>query len=93
MPQFTAVSLLTPLPGTGVYQDMLAQDRIINLNWRSYGLIRMVMRHPQMDHAIVSFFFPLIRTFYLLTTSSGGILILVVLLFFPHFGLVDSLLR
>ena len=37
MPLFTGVSILTPLPGSGVYRDMLAQDRIINLNWRSYA--------------------------------------------------------
>ena len=93
MPQFTALSLLTPLPGSGVYQDMLREDRIINLNWRSYGLIRMVVRHPQMNHTAVSFFFPLIRAFFLLTTSSIGILFSIVVLFFPRYGLVDSFFR
>jgi hypothetical protein len=77
MPQFTVLSILTPLPGSGVYRDMLNQDRIINLNWRSYGFIRMVVRHPHMDHRLMSFFFPLIQTLFFLTTSSGGIMLLV----------------
>jgi len=77
MPQYTTVSMLTPLPGSGVYRDMLTQNRIINLNWRSYGLIRMVVRHPQMNHTAVSFFFPLVQTFFSLTTSMRGLMFLV----------------
>jgi len=86
MPQFSVLSLLTPLPGCGLYRDMLTQNRIINLNWRSYGLIRMVIWHPRMNHRVVSFLFPLIRTFFLMTTSSGGLILLVFFLFFPHYG-------
>ena len=77
MPRFTVVSMLTPLPGSGVYQDMLDQNRIINLNWRSYALKRMVVRHPHMNHAVMSFFFPLIQALFLMTTSSFGFLLLV----------------
>jgi radical SAM superfamily enzyme YgiQ (UPF0313 family) len=87
MPLSTGVSILTPLPGSGVYRDMLAQNRIINLNWRNYAATKLVLRHPYMDPAWMSFFFPLIQTFFFLTTSTGGFALLVILLFFPGYGL------
>jgi radical SAM superfamily enzyme YgiQ (UPF0313 family) len=77
MPWITSLSVLTPLPGSGVYRDMLAQNRIINLNWRSYTATReLVIRHPQLDHKLVTFFFPLIQVFFFLTTSSLGFMAL-----------------
>jgi len=83
MPKFTIVSLLTPLPGSVLYQEMLAQDRIINLNWRNYAMNRMVFRHPQMDHHLASFFFPLLQPLFMMTTSTlGFILLAIVLVFF-----------
>jgi radical SAM superfamily enzyme YgiQ (UPF0313 family) len=93
MPQFTIISMLTPLPGSGVYRDMLAQDRIINLNWRSYALNRLVVRHPHMDPTVVSFLFPLIQYLFLATTSFFGLILFVIFLFFPHYGVVCSFFR
>ena len=88
MPNFTIVSILTPYPGSVIYRDMLAQDRIINLNWRNY-VNKLVIRHPRMNHQWVSFFFiPLIQPFFLMTTSSSGFLLLLILLFFPHYGMI-----
>ena len=49
MPQYTALSMLTPLPGSEVYRNMLLQDRVINLNWRSYNCHRLIVRHPQYE--------------------------------------------
>ena len=77
MPQFTAVTLLTPLPSSGVYRDMLTQNRIISLNWRSYTLHRLVIRHAHINPTGASFFFPLLQTFFLITTSWGGFIIFV----------------
>ena len=81
MPQLTAVSLLTPMPGSGVYGDMLSENRIINLNWRNYTATKLVVRHPQMNSTLVSFFSPLIQLFFFLTTSLSGFALLVILLF------------
>lgn len=88
MPRFTVVSILTPYPGSGVYQDMLKENRIINLNWRNYGN-RLVTQHPQINHHVVSALFtPVIQPFFLMTTSSMGIMLSIMLLFFPYYGLV-----
>jgi len=84
MPLITVVSLLTPFPGSGVYRDMLEQDRIISLNWRSYGCSELVVRHPHMNPALLSFFFPFIRLFFIMTTSYAGLTILFILVFFPY---------
>ena len=78
MPRFTVLSMLTPLPGSGVYQDMLSQDRIISLNWRNYALKCLVVRHPHLNHRWMSFFFPLIQALFLMTTSSFGIIMLII---------------
>jgi len=85
-PHVTALSLLTPLPGSGVYRDMLAQNRIINLNWRSYAVTKLVIRHPHMNPTVMAFLFPLVQGIFLLTTSYGGFAILAILLFFPYYG-------
>ena len=80
MPVFSHVAMLTPLPGTRLYQQMLAQDRIINLNWRSHDYNRLVVHHPHLNHTLLSFFFPLMRIFFLITTSNCGLILLAVLL-------------
>jgi hypothetical protein len=80
MPTVSHVAMLTPLPGTGVYRDMLAQDRIINLNWRSHNFNGLVVRHPHMNPTVMFFLFPLLRIFFLLTTSYSGFMVLLILL-------------
>jgi len=93
MPAITTVSLLTPLPGSAVYRDMMAKERIINLNWRNYTLRRLVVRHPQMDPAAVSFFFPFIQFFFYLTASSSGLILLSILVLIPVYGLANWIMR
>ena len=80
MPQFTSVSLLTPLPGSGLYQQMLAQDRLINLNWRSFTCCQLTVRHPYLNPTLMFFFFPCMQIFFSITTSTIGLLILAVVL-------------
>jgi len=77
MPQYTVISLLTPFPGSGLYQDMLNQNRIISLNWRSYSGTKLVVRHPHLDSALISLSFYTVQTFFFLTTSLGGLRLLV----------------
>ncbi len=75
-PRWTILSMLTPLPGSRLYHDMLQEKRIINLNWRNYAMHDLVVTHPYMNGRTASFFFPFIRTFFLMTTSSGGLILL-----------------
>lgn len=75
-PKWTILSMLTPLPGSRLYHDMLQEKRIINLNWRNYAMHDLVVTHPFMNGRVASFVFPFIRTFFLMTTSSGGLFLL-----------------
>lgn len=75
-PLWTVISILSPLPGSALYYEMLDQNRIMNLNWRNIGTTSMVIRHPRMNSRVASFLFPFIRSFFFLTTSSGGVAIL-----------------
>jgi hypothetical protein len=68
--------MLTPLPGSRLYHDMLAENRIINLNWRNYAMNDLVVSHPRMNSQVATVLFPYIRTFFLMTTSKGGIILL-----------------
>ena len=74
-PRVTALSVLTPLPGAGVYRDMLNQNRIISLNWRSYTCHKLVVSHPHLNPKLMTFFYPFLQVFFFLTTSSFGLLI------------------
>jgi radical SAM superfamily enzyme YgiQ (UPF0313 family) len=93
MPNKTVVSLLTPLPGSVVYREMLAQDRIINLNWRNYNCQSLVIRHPQLNHALVSYFFIFINLFFLTTTSTIGFLLLALAVILPTHGAGNWIFR
>ncbi|HOY09497.1 MAG TPA: radical SAM protein, partial [Candidatus Omnitrophota bacterium] len=68
MPYVTVVSVLTPLPGSQLFQSMLKENRITNYNWRYYGLNNLVFRHPKFDHTCFQLMFPLLFTLYLATT-------------------------
>jgi len=74
-PMVTALSVLTPLPGAGVYRDMLNQNRIISLNWRSYTCHKLVVRHPNLNPKVMTFFYPFLQVFFFLTASSIGLCI------------------
>ena len=74
-PLVTALSVLTPLPGAGVYRDMLNGNRIISLNWRSYTCHKLVVNHPHLNPKWMTFFYPLLQVIFFLTTSSLGLFI------------------
>ena len=85
MPKYTAFSILTPLPGSQLYRDMLAQNRIMSLNWRSYTCFRFVVSHPHLNPVVVSFFYPLIQVFFFVTTCSVGVMYLAIIIFLCFF--------
>ncbi len=78
MPSITALSLLTPIPGSKLFLDMLAQNRLTNLNWKHYNFHELVFRHQKMNRRLLSLTFPLIRTFFFFTTSSMGFRLLFI---------------
>jgi len=71
-PYITIMSVLTPFPGTKVYEDMIQQDRITNLNWRNYGCQSLVFRHDKINSFVLDKLWPAIYFFFFLTTSSMG---------------------
>ena len=78
-PYITVLSILTPYPGTKVYDDMIAEDRIINLNWRNYGSHSLVFRHDRINYFLISKLWPAIYTFFFLTTSLLGSICILIL--------------
>ena len=72
-PLLTGITLLTPLPGTRVYEDMLRENRILNLNWHDYGSYKFVFKHKYFNNVwMTRFFSPCIPLFFMLTTSKVG---------------------
>ncbi len=66
------LGILTPLPGSQLYHDMLIENRLTNLNWCRYSMFQLVFKHKYLNDAVVSKVFPVVSVFYLLTTSKTG---------------------
>lgn len=51
-------TILTPLPGTGLYNRMQAEGRIVNNNypddWQHYHFGKVVFKHDNMDHDVIT---------------------------------------
>ncbi len=75
-PFATALSILTPFPGSQFYYDTVKNDRISNLNWRHYGSQTLVFNHPHMNNFILARVYPFIFLFFLFTTSKLGYVLL-----------------
>ncbi len=71
-PFFTIMSLLTPLPGSRLYQNMLEQERLMSINWRSYTTFWLVFQPRHMSYQKLKISFPFISTVFSLTTSPNG---------------------
>lgn len=71
-PDVTVISVLTPFPGTKVYDEMTRDDAIVNLNWKYYGCQAMVFEHKKMNSALLATLWPVINIIFLLTTSRLG---------------------
>ena len=78
-PTESAVSVLTPLPGSKLFQKMTQEDRIINLNWSNYALDRVVFKHPFLNEWVLSSGYYAYFLFFHLTTSITGHLFLFIL--------------
>ncbi len=93
MPFVSHVAMLTPIPGTVVFHDMLAQNRIINLNWRSHDYSKLVVRHPGLKPSLMVFLFPVMRIIFLLTSNASGFVVLFIAFSIPLYGKFFSFLR
>ncbi len=71
-PQITVMSILTPIPGSKLYVDMLKSNRLTNLNWRAYAFYSLVYKHPNLDNFIFPKLFIFIRYVFFFTTSTFG---------------------
>ncbi len=78
-PYFTIISLLTPLPGSRLYFEMLKENRITNLNWRNYACHSIVFKHKHLNQVVFSNLYFLIHVFFLVTTSFGGMVMFLCL--------------
>ncbi|MFH0754722.1 MAG: radical SAM protein [Candidatus Omnitrophota bacterium] len=80
-PTVTALSFLTPLPGSKFLDDAIKDESVINLNWSNYDIYQQVSTHPKMGQAfILKRCFIMIMFFFFLTTSRSGRIALLVLI-------------
>lgn len=89
-PTFSVVSLLTPLPGSKLYFDMLNSNRIVNLNWRNYSCHSMVVNHKHLNPALVNLLYPFFYAMTFFTTSSMGQVLLFIVICVSSIYLVAS---
>jgi radical SAM superfamily enzyme YgiQ (UPF0313 family) len=71
-PQITTLSILTPIPGSKLFWQMLNENRIINLNWRNYAFYNLVFKHKNLDNYFFPKIFRFVRYIFFFTTSSTG---------------------
>ena len=80
-PFFTSCSYLVPLPGTPIYEDVLAEDRLATLNWSDYYPFHVVFYHPHMNYHVLKILVPFYAAFIAVTTSRFGLILFVTLVF------------
>jgi hypothetical protein len=72
-PLMSTFGIVTPFPGTKLYQNMVDENRMANLNWRKYAVLDLVFRHPFLNTGILSnLFFPYIMLPFFFTTCKLG---------------------
>ncbi len=79
-PTFTIITLLTPLPGSKFFKDVIREKRMLNLNWSRYTLTHLVFRPKNINLHVYNALYPVIYLMFLATSSQG--LALLVLFFF-----------
>ncbi len=79
-PTFTIITLLTPLPGSKFFKDVLRENRMLNLNWSRYTLTHLAFQPKNINVHVYNALYPMIYLAFLATSSQG--LALLALLFF-----------
>jgi hypothetical protein len=78
-PHWTSLSVLTPLPGTRLYRELLEEERILNLNWRNYSCYWPVFQAKHFSHTLLSWLHPALFFIFLFTTCRAGMFLLLIL--------------
>ena len=79
-PHWTILAVLTPLPGTGLYRELLTEERILNLNWRNYSCYWPVFQTKHFSHTLLSWLHPVLFIIFLFTTCQWGAILFAVLI-------------
>ncbi len=80
-PDVSGMSYMSPMPGSLYYDDIVREDRLINLNWSSCSGHKMICSHPLMGSpAILKDGFMLMHSLFFFTTSRFGFYCLALLL-------------
>jgi hypothetical protein len=88
MPHSSGLALLTPLPGSQLFKNMLENNRMTNLNWKHYSCTKLVFSQKNIDHFIFQRCFPALSVMFLLTTNRCGLIMLSIFVgiaVFVHF--------
>ena len=71
-PNITIVSILTPLPGAELFEQLSKENRLTNLSWSKYACHALVYRQKGMNNFVLAHLYPVIYLFFLFTTSRFG---------------------
>jgi len=77
LPSWTVLSIVTPLPGTLLYQDMLSEGRVMNANWKRYTTFQLLLQPRRMDYVTLKTLYPFLKIFFFFTTSQNGWLLMI----------------
>lgn len=82
-PQLSGLTFLTPIPGSAYFDDVVRDEKIIDLNWRGYSLVRQVVDHGNLGHPfILRRIYGIFVYVFFFTACTGGRVIFVVLTWF-----------
>jgi radical SAM superfamily enzyme YgiQ (UPF0313 family) len=79
MPHTSGLALLTPLPGSQLFRNMLEANRMTNLNWKHYTCINLVFQQKKIDNFFFQHCFPGMSLMFLLTTNRVGLIMLLMI--------------
>lgn len=71
-PFLTIPYLLTPFPGTPLFDEMMQQNRLINLNWKKFNQWHIVIKNNKLNNLLLECFYPLLAFFSYLFLSEAG---------------------
>lgn len=79
-PHMAMVSILTPVPKSQLFQELLDADRLATLNWTDYGFNRLVFKHKHFSRHVLESAFTLYQlAFFLLTSIYGNLYLLLII--------------
>jgi radical SAM superfamily enzyme YgiQ (UPF0313 family) len=79
-PAFSALTFLTPYPGTKFFNECIQSDRLTNLNWRNFNFHNFVFEHSVIPTALLNRVSYFVYVFFVLTTSRFGCILFVFIL-------------